>query len=70
MNCIVQGVTRSWTRLSDFNFHFSLSVIYFYIFNFANLCHFLLDLSRINSKVLGFIFYFLALSNMTAAGFQ
>ena len=22
MDCIVHGVTKSWTRLSDFHFHF------------------------------------------------
>ena len=26
MDCIVHGITKSWTRLSDFHFHFSLSL--------------------------------------------
>ena len=26
MDCIVRGVAKSWTRLSDFHFHFSLSL--------------------------------------------
>ena len=25
MDCIVQGVSKSWTRLSDFHFHFQKS---------------------------------------------
>ena len=69
MDCIVHRITRSWTRLSGFHFYFTLSGIYFYIFNFANLCYFVLSY-LINSNVMGFIFYFLALSNMTTAGFQ
>ena len=26
MDCIVHGVAKSWTRLSDFHFHFGLGV--------------------------------------------
>ena len=25
MDCIVQGVAKSWTRLSDFHFHFTIA---------------------------------------------
>ena len=32
MDCIVDGVTKSQTRLSDFHFHF----IYFHILNYRN----------------------------------
>ena len=28
MDCIVHGVTKSQTQLSDFHFHFSLAVLY------------------------------------------
>ena len=44
IDCIVQGVTKSWTRLSDFHFHFLLSYLdsFFLMcvsFTFTFYCH-------------------------------
>ena len=32
MDCIVCGVPKSWTRLSDFHFHFLLYVYIYHLF--------------------------------------
>ena len=36
MDCIVPGVTKSWTRLSDFHFHFGYTTICLSIFQWLD----------------------------------
>ena len=58
MDCLVYGVTKSWTRVSDFHFHFS----YIYLLNFQRFIFiyfscFLPNISRFMLISLLFIFF-------------